>query len=205
MAGLEAIVGILGILAPAAIQSSVQISQTITGKNINIYYYSEGNNPAGIMQTEDEFLVDVASDSENNTNSYIEMVARVEGDKEWLPAVYAEVGDVVEFEICYINYSDTVNDVMARVVLPTNTEYVDGSTVLYNSNYQDGIKVSDDTLPTTGINIGGYNYRGNAYVRFKAIVKDKTLVSGRTLLYYWSSFTVNRVVFKDSAAVVVEK
>lgn len=212
MAALETMVSILGGFSFTAIQSSVQISQTITGENINIYYVprqmdirSEGKAPADITQTEDRFLVDVTSEQENDTSSSTDMVVRVEGDKEWFPAVYADVGDVVEFQMCFINYSDTVKDVMARVVLPTNTEYVDGSTVLYNSNYQDGVKVLDDTLSTTGINIGGYTYRGNAYVRFKAIVTDKTLVSGRNLLCYGGSFTVNRVVFKESASVAVVK
>ena len=92
---------------------------------------------------------------------------------------------------------------MARVVLPDNLEYVNGSTVLYNSNYQEGVQLGDDTLVTDGINIGDHDEYGNSYIRFKTIVRDKTLKKGRNMLVCWESFTVNGIVFKDSAVICV--
>ena len=95
---------------------------------------------------------------------------------------------------------------MIRDILPDNMEYVAGSTVLYNSNYQDGVKVTDDTVTTSGINIGSYNARGNAYVRFTAKVTNKNLVCGYNQLVNWANATVNSAVAgKDDASVMVNQ
>ena len=94
---------------------------------------------------------------------------------------------------------------MIRDVLPTNVEYVKDSTYLYNSVYQKGILLNENTLTTTGINIGSYSPKGNAYVRFTGKVVNKTLACGQNQLVNWASATVNKDVYKDDASVVVSK
>lgn len=62
---------------------------------------------------------------------------RIKGTKEWAESVEAKVGDEVEYQIEYTNLlTEQVNNVMIRDILPTNVEYVQNSTYLYNSNYQ---------------------------------------------------------------------
>ena len=51
-------------------------------------------------------------------------------------------------------------------------EYIEHSTKLYNSNHIEGIVNDDDTIINDGINIGDYDYGVNAYIRFRAIIKE---------------------------------
>ena len=107
---------------------------------------------------------------------------RIKGTKDWSESVNAKIGDEVEYQIEYTNLlAEQVKNVMIRDILPTNVEYVNDSTVLYNSNHQNGIKLSDNTVTTSGINIGDYNAKGNAYVRFTGKVVDKNAEGVGTL------------------------
>ncbi len=116
----------------------------------------------------------------------------------------AKVGDKVEFQIEYRNLSDAdVDNVMIRDILPTNMEYVKDSTYLYNSNHQSGVKINENTLTTTGINIGNYTAKGLAYVRFTAKVVNKNLTCGATQMVNWANATVSENVVKDDASVMV--
>ncbi|MDO4398906.1 MAG: hypothetical protein Q4C24_01270 [Candidatus Saccharibacteria bacterium] len=132
---------------------------------------------------------------------------RLKGTKTWSESVNAKVGDEVEYQIEYVNLlADQVNNVMIRDILPTNVEYVKDSTYLYNSQYQNGLLLKDNTLTTSGINIGSYSAKGNAYVRFTGKVVDKTLACGDNQLVNWANSTVNgAVVGKDDASVMVNK
>lgn len=136
---------------------------------------------------------------------------RMKGTKTWSESVEAKVGDEVEYQIEYVNLlSEEVKDVMIRDVLPTNVEYVQDSTYLYNSNYQSGVLLKDNTVTTSGINIGSYNAKGNAYVRFTGKVVDKSMSCGKNQLVNWASATVSgssikNAVYKDDASVFVDK
>ncbi|MDO4747014.1 MAG: LPXTG cell wall anchor domain-containing protein [Candidatus Saccharibacteria bacterium] len=136
----------------------------------------------------------------------VSKTVRIKGTKTWSEAVDAKVGDEVEYQIEYKNLlAETVNDVMIRDVLPTNVEYVNDTTYLYNANYQSGVKLADNTVTTSGINIGSYSTKGNAYVRFTGKVVDKTLACGSNQLVNWASATVKKSVYKDDASVMVKK
>ena len=138
--------------------------------------------------------------------SKLELTVRKKGETDWKESVNAKVGDEVEYRIEYINLaSATAKNVMIRDVLPNDIEYVKGSTVLYNASHQSGVKITDDTLTTDGINIGTYKAHGNAYVTFTGKVVDKTLKDGDNQLVNWASSTVNKVVSKDDASVMVKK
>ncbi len=142
----------------------------------------------------------------SRTFSRIAVTARLKGTKDWTEAVWANVGDEVEYQIEYKNLlNERVDDVMIRAILPTNAVYIDGSTVLFNSNHQDGVTINEDTVTTSGINIGSYNPRGNAYVQFTVRIVDNTLAEGITQLVNWANATVNEMVVKDDASVFVRK
>ncbi len=142
----------------------------------------------------------------SSVNAKLSKTVRLKGTKTWGEAVDAKIGDEVEFQIEYVNLmGETAKNVMIRDVLPTNMEYVEGSTYLYNSNYQSGVQVVENTVTTTGINIGNYDTNGNAYVRFTAKVVNKTLACGSNQLVNWASSTVDSRVTKDDASVMVER
>ncbi len=132
---------------------------------------------------------------------------RLKGSSTWSESVNAKIGDEVEYQIEYVNLlTETVDNVTIRDILPTNVEYVMNSTYLYNSNYQSGVKLADNTVATSGINIGSYIAKGNAYVRFTGKVVDKTLACGNNQLVNWANVTVkDNLVYKDDASVMVVK
>lgn len=132
--------------------------------------------------------------------------ARILGstDKTWRNTLDAKIGDKVEFQIAYTNTSlDTHNNVVIRDILPANLEYINGSTMLYNSNDPKGTRIIDDTITTeAGINIGHYAPGANAYIRFTAEVTDQTLGYGYTTLVNWAQANAGntddtRVVLQD--------
>lgn len=138
----------------------------------------------------------------------IKTTQRIQGSPDgwWYRTTEAEIGDLVECQFYYLNTGDTLQEnLMVRYVLPNNMEYIPGSTILYNSNYQKGVGLKDDTITTSGINIGHYKPQGNAYVRFKARVIDKHLASGFNCLINWGAATVEGKVAKDNAQLYVVK
>lgn len=132
----------------------------------------------------------------------------LDGTKEWqTETMEADIGDIVEFQIELVNsrgfmssFLDkfaennnlkvTSDDVMMRVVLPDNMEYINDSTVLYTSNHQEGIALSDNDISTTGINIGNYSINANSYIRFKCKINDINLKSGNNQLVVWGTSTI---------------
>lgn len=139
------------------------------------------------------------------------MKTRLKGTTKWKEVINANVGDEVEFQIEFQNLkAETVEDIMIRDVLPDNIEYVEDSTYLYTSNYPDGIHVEENTLTTTGINIGSYTPKSNAFVRFTGKVVDKSLTKGGNQLVNWASSTngesdADYELYRDDVSVMVNK
>lgn len=137
----------------------------------------------------------------------ISKTVRIKGTNEWKESVDAKIGDEVEFQIEYTNTgSAEAKNVKITDTLPTNLEYVANTTYLYNSNNKDGKLLSENTITTSGINIGDYKANGNAYVRFTAKVVDKNIACGKNNdLVNWASATIDSKVVKDDAKVVTTK
>lgn len=136
---------------------------------------------------------------------------RIKGTKEWSESVDAKVGDEVEYQIEYKNYlNEEVHDVMIRDMLPDNVEYVQDSTTIFSVLYPEGSHVEENTLTTTGINIGSFTPKSNAYIRFTGKVVDKSMACGGNQLVNWASVTLNSgsakdIVYEDDASVMVDK
>ncbi len=135
---------------------------------------------------------------------------RLAGTKGWTNGsnVEAKVGDKVEIQATYVNTNtngEIQNDVMVKTILPENLRYVPGSTKLYNENHPNGATVNQDTIVTTGINIGHYAPKANAYIRFTAEVIDKSLEAGSNTLVDWTQAGVGQKTLQDYATVVVNK
>ncbi len=182
--------------------------EVITGGATLGYEALDGKIP-GCYEYDGVVTIDVKVHS--SVAAKVSKQVRIKGTKNWSESVEAKVGDEVEYQIEYVNLlSEEVKDVMIRDVLPTNVEYVQNSTYLYNSNYKSGVLLKDNTVTTSGINIGSYNAKGNAYVRFTGKVVDKSMACGKNQLVNWASATVSGstikdAVYKDDASVFVDK
>ena len=146
--------------------------------------------------------VDIESDDMS-----VEIRVRQVGDGEWLKSVDATVGDEVEFMIHYKNLTDKVVDnVIIEASLPENMEYIKGTTEMYNTNHPNGAVVNSDSIITDhGINIGKYAPQGDCYVKFRAVVKDVSLVEGTNRLITWTKITSGRAVNQNNADTYVVK
>ena len=186
-------------------QGTFALSDTIINDNVKIGYKSMDGQIPGCFEYDGEVTIQVKV--HKSVTAKLAKTVRIKGSgAEFTESVDAKVGDEVEFQIEYVNLlGETVNNVMIRDVLPTNMEYVANSTYLYNSNHQGGKLLPENTITTSGVNIGSYNAKGNAFIRFTAKVVDKTLACGNNQLVNWASSTVSSKVTKDDASVMVAK
>lgn len=123
-------------------------------------------------------------------------------DKTWYKAVEAKVGDRIEIQIGYYNTSnESQKNVAIKDILPNNLKYIEGSTMLKNSNYPDGVSIVEDSLVDNGIKIGSYAPAANAYVMFTAEVVNNDLVCGANALNNWVHVGVGYTTIEDSATV----
>ena len=183
---------------------TVALADTVITSGAMLGYSSLNGEIPGCYEYDGVVTIDVKVHS--SVAAKVSKKVRIKGTKDWSESVTAKVGDEVEYQIEYVNLlAEQVNDVMIRDVLPTNVEYVNDSTYLYNSNYQSGVLLKDNTVTTSGINIGSYTAKGSAYVRFTGKVVDKSLSCGDNQLVNWASATVNKSVYKDDASVMVNK
>lgn len=172
-------------------------------------YNSMNGEIPGCFQYDGVVTIDVKVHS--SVAAKLQKKVRIKGTKEWAESVDAKIGDEVEYQIEYQNLlAEEVKDVMIRDVLPTNVEYVADSTTLYNASNPSGLHIVENTLTTTGINIGDYTAKSNAFVRFTGKVVDKTMECGSNQLVNWAAATVNAssvkdAVYKDDASVMVDK
>lgn len=124
----------------------------------------------------------------------------------WTKSIDANIGDTVYFRIHYRNTSGAeVKSVAIRDILPTNMEYVQGSTKLYNASNPNGIARDDTITADGGVYVGGYANNGDAYVIFAAKVIDKNLACGSNKLVNWGQANANGAIAEGSADVIVAK
>lgn len=186
---------------------SVKLSNDVIISGTKIGYEALDGNIPGCYEYDGVVLIDVVVHYAATTKLKQTVRIKDSGDKTWYDVVDAKVGQEVEYKIEFTNLSDvTVKDVMIRDVLPTNVEYIAGTTDLYNASYPEGVRLGD-TLTTTGVNIGNYLAKDMAEVYFFGKVVDKTLSDCGAVdsLVNWASSTVNGEVKKDNTVVRVQK
>lgn len=183
---------------------TVSLSDSIINEDVTLGYDKLDGKIPGCYQYDGVVTIQVKV--HKSVSGLLSKTVRLKGSKDWSESVTAKVGDEVEFQIEYKNLMNTqVNDVMIRDVLPDNIEYVKDSTYLYNKQNQDGVRLTDNSLTTSGINIGSYTANGSAYVRFTGKVIDKNLKCGDNQMVNWASSTADGKVLKDDASVKVKK
>lgn len=132
-------------------------------------------------------------------------LAGVTGSGTWNKQVEANIGDEVEIQVQYRNTSEyTQENVAVKSYLPSNLEYVPGSTRIYNVKY-DGASIVQDAIVTNGIIIGNYTPGSNVYIRFTAKVVDVDLADGTNTLINWTQYGVGDTTLQDYITVVVNK
>lgn len=186
----------------------IQLSDDIIQSNgVKIGYNALDGKVPGCFQYASYTTIRVKAVFLNNSYTVDKTVRRIgDTDKTYKDSVEANIGDTVEYQIYYHNTSSQhVDNVMVKDILPNNMEYIAGSTKLYNSTNPNGITNSDDTITTTGINIGGYDADGDAYIRFRAKVVDKSMVCGTNKLVNWGQVGVGQTTLQDNAFVMTKK
>jgi uncharacterized repeat protein (TIGR01451 family) len=181
----------------------IKLSDDIIEKGVKIGYDSLNGEVPGCYKYANYVTIKVKVVADD---SYlVEKQVRKAGTTEWKESVDAEIGEKVEYRIHYKNTSDNATtNVMVKDVLPSNMKYVAGTTVLYNATNPKGI-ARDDTIITTGVNIGGYAVNGDGYVVFTAEVTDDSLTCGANTLTNWGQVGVGETTLQDSAVVNVAK
>ena len=131
---------------------------------------------------------------------------RLKGTEEWTKSVDASVGDTLEFSIYYTNVSAVnVENVMLKVSLPDNMEYINGSTILIKKGLLLGARNNEDSILDTGVNIGNFDVDEDACVIYSATVIDKSLAKGMNRLISWSKISSLGIANQDNADTYVNK
>lgn len=126
-----------------------------------------------------------------DTEFLTEVKFRPAGEGEWGDTIIAEVGARVDVRIQYANRSPSGHpNVAVWCNLPSCLTYEEGSTMLYNGAYKEGLAVAQDSIATQGLFIGSYSgyeetgsadkHGANAYLYFTVTVGDTGLTEGDT-------------------------
>ena len=153
---------------------------------------------AQVSQPQEKTNIDLAKTVRNKTN----------GEKSWVETANAKSGDTVQFQIHAKNTGSAgIQNLVIRDILPKGLNYVTGSTKLYNTSNPKGLKVSDNVIQNSGINIGSYQPNGDAYVRFDATVsaENSLPVCGDNTLTNIAQASDQKIVKNDTASVKVTK
>ena len=153
---------------------------------------------AQVSQPQEKNNIDLAKTVRNKTN----------GEKSWVETANAKSGDTVQFQIHAKNTGSAgIQNLVIRDILPKGLNYVAGSTKLYNTPNPKGLKVSDNVIQNSGINIGSYQPNGDAYVRFDATVsaENSLPVCGDNTLTNIAQASDQKIVKNDTASVKVTK
>ena len=153
---------------------------------------------AQVSQPQEKTNIDLAKTVRNKTNS----------EKSWVETANAKSGDTVQFQIHAKNTGSAgIQNLVIRDILPKGLNYVAGSTKLYNTSNPKGLKVSDNVIQNSGINIGSYQPNGDAYIRFNATVsaENSLPVCGENTLTNIAQASDQKIVKNDTASVKVTK
>ena len=136
----------------------------------------------------------------------MEHSVRLKGTEEWTKSVDASVGDTLEFSVYYTNVSSVnVENVMLKVSLPDNMEYINGSTILIKKGLLLGARNNEDSILDAGVNIGNFDVNEDACVIYSATVIDKSLAKGLNRLISWSKISSLGIANQDNADTYVNK
>lgn len=126
----------------------------------------------------------------------------------WSKNITAKAGDKIDYMIEYKNTGQTQqNNVVVKDSLPANVNYVAGSSDLTNSATPNGVKISDNVVSPSGVNINSYTGGANAFVYFESTIgPEKDLPQcGNNVLRNTASVITAYGTKQDTADVTVNK
>ena len=116
----------------------------------DVIYLNEYNNPAPTKE-ENGFIISSRF--------------KVKGTKKWKYHIKAKPGDIIRnFIEVRNNAQQSSRNTIIKIILPKGTRYIPESTKLYNTSNPDGLKVSDNIVANSGMNVGSYKPNGNFFI-----------------------------------------
>ena len=188
-------------------KGTFKLSNDAITSGVTLGYEEMDGNIPGCYEYSGELTIKVKV---HKLKSLVKQVRIAGTNDDFSDQVKAKEGQEVEYRIRYVNVlDDEVEKVTIIDSLPTNVEYVENSTRIVNSNYQDGVSLKDSSVRNKDggltIGIGDYASLGGAFVYFKGKVVDKTLACGKNQLVNWAGTTVNGKKYEGEASVMVDK
>ena len=71
------------------------------------------------------------------------------------------------------------------------------TTIIFNTNHTDGIKIESDDVVANGINIGDYSINGKSFIRISCRIVNSSLEKGENQIVPFVKATVAGVVRHD--------
>lgn len=184
--------------------NGTKLSDNIDGSGATLGYTSMNGDIPGCMQYTGIVTFKVKAAVVTPT---IEKTVRINGttDKTFKESVNVKPGALVDYQIHYKNTSgQNVRDVVIKDALPAGVTYQSGTSYLLTST---GSKQIADGVTTTGVNIGGFDADGDAYIKFTAKVtsNDKLAVCGTNTLTNTATVITDLGSASDTAKVTTTK
>ncbi len=146
----------------------------------------------------------------NQPNFTVTKQVRKVGETTWNKTEAVNAGDKVQYLISYQNTGTTTqNNVVLADTLPKGETYVANTTNVANASNPKGLLLDakSDTATTTGVNIGNYSPKSNAYVMLTAQVASNNDLPtcGVNTLTNIAKVTTDNGSKSDTATVTVNK
>lgn len=110
--------------------------------------------------------------TEEHSGYTIDKMVQIKGSDTWSENVTAKAGETVRYRIQFKNTGNTVlNNVVISDALPAGLNYVNGSTIVYSSEYTDG-KTMGDEIIADGLKIDHVDAGTEVTVYFYATVDE---------------------------------
>ena len=141
------------------------------------------------------------------TNFTLSKMVSKHGEAKWAETYAAQPGEVVDFILAYKNTGEAQhNDVTFRDTLPAGLSYKANSNTWSNARTQNVPVANNDLTNGTGINVGSYATKANAYTIFSATVAAKEqLKCGVNTLINKGKVNTGGLAVEDTATVTVNK
>lgn len=165
--------------AKLSLSSSTQSPEAATEESIipsESYTEEESSDSTVLSDILDRYSATEQKEEQSFLVSAREVGEEGEEKQKFQKQIESEVDKEIEIQMHFKNLHETVvkNVWLKAEIENEELEYIPGSTLLYNSNAQEG-KAIEDGILGEGVNIGSYNARGDAYLRFRC----KIIAAGR--------------------------
>lgn len=180
----------------------------VTSKGALVGYKKMDGDVPGCFEYSGIATFKVKVTTRKDANFELVKKVRLAGTTEWKDSINAKVGDKLEYRIGYDNTGATVqNNVILRDTPPKGIAFAKGSSTLKNATNPNGNGKAignDGLVANTGVNIGNYTPKSNAFVYYSAVVTKDDLRCGTNKLINTASASTDNGRKSDTAEVIVD-